>query len=63
MLKFYQNVLHRQPDPAGYDYWVKVLDDKLATLPAVLAAISESPENQDALAAVIGAGFEFTPYP
>lgn len=60
--KMYDNVLHRTPDQAGYDFWVGVLDRGDASVAAVLATISESPENQAALVGVIGNGFVFTPY-
>jgi len=60
--KFYQHVLHRPAEKAGFDYWVGVLDNHAAGLADVLVAISESPENRDALAAVIGDGFAYTPY-
>lgn len=63
LMKFYQNVLHREPDQAGYDYWLKAMNDKIVSVPEVLAMISESTENKAALEAVITAGFEFTPYP
>jgi subtilisin-like proprotein convertase family protein len=62
MSKMYDNVLHRTPDQAGYDYWVGVLNRNEASVAAVLATISESPENQAALVGVIGNGFVFTPY-
>ena len=60
--KMYDNVLHRTPDQAGYDYWVGVLNRGEASIAAVLATIGESPENQAALVGVIGNGFVFTPY-
>ncbi|MBY0243574.1 MAG: DUF4214 domain-containing protein [Burkholderiaceae bacterium] len=60
--KFYLNVLHRPAEPAGLAYWTDVLDRKLATPAAVLAMISDSPENQAALAPLIGNGFAYTPY-
>lgn len=59
--KLYTNVLHRKPDAAGYDYWVKVVKDGAAK-EVVLAAISESAENVDALAGLIGNGFAYVPY-
>ncbi|MFA9215921.1 MAG: DUF4214 domain-containing protein [Sphingomonadaceae bacterium] len=58
---FYTNVLHRQPDQAGLDYWVGILDHS-ADVAAVLIGFSESAENQAALAPVIGNGFAYTPY-
>ncbi|MEH6437618.1 DUF4214 domain-containing protein [Massilia sp. DD77] len=62
VLRLYQNVLHRKPDPDGFAFWVKVLDEKRADLPHVLAQISESAENQDAVAELIANGIWFTPY-
>ncbi len=44
--KFYQNVLGRQPEAGGYNYWLGLLDAGLALPNDVLAAFSESPENQ-----------------
>jgi hypothetical protein len=60
--KFYQNILHRQPEQGGLDFWTGVLDEKKAPLADVLAAISESSENITATATIIGNGFEYTPY-
>jgi|GEM_PF-514677 len=44
--KFYQNVLGRQPEADGYNYWLGLLDAGLALPNDVLAAFSESTENQ-----------------
>lgn len=63
VLKFYQNVLHREPDQAGYDFWLDALNKYGSSVADVLAGISESHENKTALEAVISAGFEFTPFP
>lgn len=54
--EFYENVLHRAPDAGGLDYWTGVLDNHAATGAQVLAAISESRENIDGTAALIGNG-------
>jgi Ca2+-binding RTX toxin-like protein len=54
--KFYENVLHRAADPAGLDFWTGVLDSHAATSAQVLAGISESRENIDGTAALIGNG-------
>lgn len=54
--KFYENVLHRPADAGGLDFWTGVLDTHAATGAQVLAAISESPENIDGTAALIGNG-------
>ncbi|MCG2583763.1 DUF4214 domain-containing protein [Massilia sp. TS11] len=58
----YTNVLHRAPDAGGLAFWVNVLDSHNGTVPQVLAAFSESPENQSAVALVIGNGFPYTPF-
>jgi hypothetical protein len=55
-------VLHRKPDQAGYDYWVKVLDTRAATTANVLAGFGESPENQQQVAAAIANGISYTIY-
>jgi hypothetical protein len=60
--KFYENVLHRQADGAGFNYWLNILDTKAATAAEVLAQFSESAENQAALVGLIGNGFAYTPY-
>ncbi len=60
--KFYQNILGREPEKAGYDFWVGVLNGNFAPLPDVLAAISESNENQLGVAAIIGNGFGYIPF-
>jgi hypothetical protein len=54
--KFYENVLHRAADQAGLDFWTGALDSHAATSAQVLAAISESRENIDGTAALIGNG-------
>jgi Ca2+-binding RTX toxin-like protein len=58
----YTNVLHRAPDNAGIAFWVSVLDNHTATPADVLIGFSDSPENQQALAPVIGNGFPYTPF-
>lgn len=58
---FYHNVLHRDPDQGGKEFWLKVLDSGVDGA-AVLASFSESPENQAALATIIGNGISYTPY-
>ncbi len=60
--RLYQHTLEREPDEAGKAYWIKVLDDKLASVSTVLAYFSESAENQANLAQLIGHGFEYLPY-
>lgn len=60
--QFYENVLHRPAEKAGFDFWVGVLDSGGASVADVLSGISESNENVVSLAAVIGAGFEYGLY-
>ena len=51
LTKIYGNVLHRQPDQGGYDWWLNQMNIGAYDKAGVLASFSESPENQ---AAVIG---------
>lgn len=60
--RFYENILQREPENAGLDFWVGVLDTKAASVQEVLVAISESAENQEGVATIIGNGFAYTPY-
>lgn len=57
----YKNVLHRAPDTDGNKFWMDHLHDGLSRADA-LKFFSESPENHDAVAKLIGNGFGFTPY-
>lgn len=60
--RFYQNILGREPEAAGRDFWVNVLDTKKSDVAGVLAAISESVENKAGLVDIIGNGFTYTPW-
>jgi len=60
--RFYHNILGRDPEATGRDFWVQNLDAKLAGVAEVMAAISESVENKDGLAAIVGNGFTYTPW-
>jgi hypothetical protein len=55
-------VLHRDPDQAGFDYWIYELDNNISTRPQVLAGFSESAENQAALIGAIENGIVYIPY-
>lgn len=59
--KLYNNVLHRAPEKAGYDYWVSVVAAG-ADRAAVLATFAESPENFVQLMGVMTAGMAYDPY-
>jgi Ca2+-binding RTX toxin-like protein len=62
--RLYHNILHRTPDPGGYAYWLGILDNKQAPLNYVLAFFSESEENIEAVAEVVGSsGIAYTPSP
>jgi hypothetical protein len=60
--RFYQNVLHRDPEQGGYDYWMNQLQSGLQTRTQVLTGFSESPENQTQVIGVIQNGIEYTPH-
>ncbi len=54
--RYYQNVLGRQPEQLGYDYWMGQLNNGLMTRSEVLAVFSESAENQASLVGVVQGG-------
>lgn len=58
---YYRNVLHRDGEKAGVDWWVAQMDNG-ADAAGVLLGFSESAENKDGLAAGIQNGFDYTPY-
>ncbi|MCH8618319.1 DUF4214 domain-containing protein [Undibacterium sp. TS12] len=57
---FYQNVLHRAPDQAGFDYWNKELSSGVSTPQTALASFCESVENKAQVLAAIQDGIEYT---
>lgn len=57
----YKNVLHRDPDASGMQYWLDAMQAG-TTRGGVLIGFSESTENQAAALQLIGNGFEYTPY-
>jgi hypothetical protein len=58
----YQNVLHRAPDAAGYDFWVKALTNHDTTHVGIVKFFSESPENQAQVIGTIQDGIAYTPW-
>lgn len=56
----YQNVLHRVPDQDGLDFWLSAMSHGLDDA-SLLTSFSNSTENQQAVATIIGQGFEYTP--
>lgn len=59
---YYRNILDREPEQAGIDFWMGVLDSGRATAQEVLVAISESAEHQALLVGQISHGVAYVPY-
>jgi len=73
VLNLYKNTLGRNPlelnpvtgtayDQAGYEYWKSVLDAGATTRQHMFVFFSESKENRDAVADLIGQGIEYIPW-
>jgi FKBP-type peptidyl-prolyl cis-trans isomerase FkpA len=60
--QYYLNVLNRQGETAGLDYWTGVLDNKQDTLAGVLRNFSEGAENRNGTATAIAAGIRYIEY-
>ncbi|MBA4094428.1 MAG: hypothetical protein C0489_10105, partial [Candidatus Accumulibacter sp.] len=60
--RLYRNILDRDPEQAGFDFWLNALDKKLVDLPSLLAQFSESGENRAAVAELIAHGVHYQPY-
>ena len=58
----YANVLHRSPDAAGYDFWLKALTNHDTTHVGIVKFFSESPENQAQVIGTIQDGIAYTPW-
>ncbi|PQO91927.1 hypothetical protein C5614_25415 [Massilia phosphatilytica] len=58
----YANVLHRTPDAAGYNFWVKALTNHDTTHVGIVKFFSESPENQAQVIGSIQNGIDYTPW-
>ncbi|MEN9868386.1 MAG: hypothetical protein RL748_3976 [Pseudomonadota bacterium] len=58
--RLYNNVLHREPEPGGYAFWVNALGAGV-TRAQVLAEFSESAENKSGVAAAISNGISYLP--
>ena len=56
---FYNNILGRDPDPSGYDFWVGVVENKIDTVGGVLTGFSESAENYNNTIGTIQNGMEY----
>lgn len=60
--RLYRNILDRDPEQAGYEFWLNALDRKLVDVPSLLAQFSESSENRAAVAELIANGVNYLPY-
>jgi hypothetical protein len=60
--KFYTNVLHRAPDEAGLEFWVKALDSGAIDAATALTGFSESAENVAQLTGIISQGIGYLPF-
>lgn len=58
----YENVLHREADPAGFAYWQNVLQTSPNARADVLIDFSESPENKALVIGTIKDGMSYTPW-
>lgn len=54
----YNNVLHREPDLAGQEYWLKLLGSGVSR-PSLLISFAESPENQTQTSLAIKNGIPY----
>lgn len=59
--KLYHNILHRDPDQSGVDFWAKAMDAGY-TEGQILAQFSESPENVAQVVAKIEHGIAYLPF-
>ena len=50
----YQNILDREPDAEGYDYWVGQLNSGIEDRSELLLGFAESNENQTLFSEVTG---------
>ena len=60
LTKLYLNILDREPDSDGYNYWLGRIVD--SSREQILMEFSESPENQAGVIEIIGSGIDYTPW-
>jgi Ca2+-binding RTX toxin-like protein len=58
----YHNILGREPEQMGFDYWINVLQEGKAERDSVLIGFSESLENQVLITGAIVDGIVYLPY-
>lgn len=61
--RLYNNVLHRAPEQAGYNWWLNALDNGAISRGQLLSAFGESQENQLQVFGVISDGIVYTAWP
>ena len=54
MKALYQNILDREPDAEGYDYWVGQLNNGVEDRSELLLGFAESTENQALFTEITG---------
>lgn len=59
--RLYNNALHRNPEQAGFDWWMNEMASGRANTISALVGFSESPENQANLIGVTSLGMEYLP--
>jgi hypothetical protein len=63
LTKVYQNVLGRDPEPDGYNWWLnEIRTNPEKTRAKVLADFSESVENNAGTAQLVGQGIIYEPW-
>jgi hypothetical protein len=58
----YQNVLHRQAESGGFDFWMAAIEEHGVSRAEVLSHFSESQENQAQVIGSIQDGISFMPF-
>ena len=56
----YKNVLHRDPELAGFTFWMNILNTGQQSRPVILTSFSESPENKAQIIGSIQDGMQYT---
>ncbi len=63
LTKLYQNLLGRDPEASGYNWWLNELNTNPSkTMAKALADFAESNENQAGVASLIGNGVTYEPW-
>jgi hypothetical protein len=57
LTKIYQNVLHRPADPAGFDFWLGLLNNKAISVATCLWLLARAPKTRHKLSARLRRAF------